>query len=79
MKKAKRKATILKENQSDKYSYTDQITLFVQFWFKFANSLHLHFKAQTVLFTLTFLHSLEISFDSLRILSMLILLVIGNC
>ena len=77
MKKAKRKATILKENQSDKYSYTDQITLFVQFWFKFAN--RKHFKAQKVLFTLTFLHSLEISFDSLRILSMLILQVIGNC
>ena len=77
MKKAKRKTTILKENQSDKYSYTDQITLFVQFWFKFANRKHL--KAQTVLFTLTFLHSIEISFDSLRILSMLILQVIGNC
>ena len=77
MKKAKRKATILKVNQSDKYSYTDQITLLVQFWFKFANRKHL--KAQIVLFTLTFLHSLEISFDSLRILSMLILQVIGNC
>ena len=77
MKKAKRKATILKVNQSDKYSYTDQITLLVQFWFKFAN--RKHFKAQTVLFTLTFLHSLEISFDSLRILSMLFLQVIGNC
>ena len=49
--------------------------MFVQFWFKFVNKKH--FKDQTVQFALTFLHNLEISFDGLRILSVLVFYVIA--
>ena len=47
--------------------------MFVQFWFKFANKKH--FKDQTVQFALTFLQTLEISFDGLAILSVFVLYV----
>ena len=47
--------------------------MFVQFWFKFANKKH--FKDQTILFALTFLQNLEISFDGLAILSVFVLYV----
>ena len=50
LKNAKAKETILKLNRLGKYFGTDRITLFVQFWFKFANKKH--FKDQTVQFTL---------------------------
>ena len=51
-------------------------TLFVQFWSEYAHKKH--FNDQTVHFTLTFLQNLEISFDGLRILSMLVLYVIAD-
>ena len=52
-----------------------QSTMFVQFWFKFVNKKH--FKDQTVQFALTFLHNLEISFDGLGLLSVLVFYVIA--
>ena len=66
IKNAEAKKNILKVNRLDKDFCTDRITLFVQFFFKFANKKH--FKDQTVRLTQIFLHNLENYFSGLRIL-----------
>ena len=61
IKETLRRKKQIKTEWIGKYFSTDRISLFVQFWFKFANKKH--FKDQTVQFTLTFLQNLEISFE----------------
>ena len=77
IKNAEAKKKILKVNRLDKDFCTDRITLFVQFFFKFANKKH--FKDQTVRFTQIFLQNLENYFSGLRILSMLVLYLFADC